>query len=38
MVTADRPTDLDIEIPDVPPIADRLRTLDEARAFLTRHC
>jgi pimeloyl-ACP methyl ester carboxylesterase len=37
MVTADRPTDLNIEIPEVPPVADRPRTLDEAKAFLTRH-
>jgi hypothetical protein len=31
MVTAQRATDLDIEIPDVPPIRDGSRTLDGAK-------
>src|SRR5947207_11261774 len=37
MVTAHRTTDLDIPVPEVPPITNRARTLDEAKAFLTRH-
>ena len=29
--------EIDIPVPDVPPISNRARTLDEAKAFLTRH-
>lgn len=37
MITTQRSTDLDVEIPDAPPIGDRARTLDEAKAFLIRN-
>jgi esterase FrsA len=37
MTTTQRATDLDIEIPEVPPIGDRPRTPEEAKAFLVRH-